>query len=430
MTTIETQTRHADHAIDAPATAFGISYPDNPLREARLQQLVSDAFNYLREASDAYEELIHNAAAVNEAIAAAYRNAGATPPETTPVEYSEPGTLSTVISYSKLIAPLALAIAEIYHVQPAIARWLVRSGRMTEQAAGELLANRLGRVFGWTRGGLRAGLLGTALTAVVIVAIEVVLDVIEGADRKTRLVEGIRQFVPARGAAYLSKLKLGILNTSLQSVIAAFKALESIGVRPGPEEIERLVKTAVQPFVDRSNAMTIEAAQARLALRDLEQNAYLADDLPASAAGVVGAGFKLRQRTGLVADVAGASKAPRASVVVWGDNGGANQQWLAAHASSAGLALQSRNSSLVMDVAVGGSEVGSPVIQFGYHGGANQLWHAFPAGGSEDAVFLLSKLSTRRGPLALQGSAKAGDQLTVQWLDGGDAQIWLPTTAA
>ena len=84
----------------------------------------------------------------------------------------------------------------------------------------------------------------------------------------------------------------------------------------------------------------------------------------------------------MVFDVARASHASGASVILWPWHGGSNQRFRAKDAPALsnqawGVSLEAQHSGKVLDVAGASQSWGAPLVQWDYHGGANQLFRVF-----------------------------------------------------
>jgi hypothetical protein len=86
----------------------------------------------------------------------------------------------------------------------------------------------------------------------------------------------------------------------------------------------------------------------------------------------------VNRKSGKLLDVPGFSTDEGTDLIQWEDNGGTNQQWTveapAKDKSDKGVFIKSRSSGLVVDVAEASREDGARVIQWSYHGEKNQLW--------------------------------------------------------
>ena len=78
--------------------------------------------------------------------------------------------------------------------------------------------------------------------------------------------------------------------------------------------------------------------------------------------------------SGKVLDVNGASKSWGQNVIQWQANGGANQKWRISVDGANRATFTNVNSGLVFDVSGGKADWGAPMIQWGGNGGLNQKW--------------------------------------------------------
>jgi hypothetical protein len=86
----------------------------------------------------------------------------------------------------------------------------------------------------------------------------------------------------------------------------------------------------------------------------------------------------VNRKSGKVLDVPELSKEEGVDLIQWEDNGGENQQWkvekLPKEKGDKGNTIKSRCSGLVLDVAGASKDDGAGVIQWGLHGDKNQQW--------------------------------------------------------
>jgi hypothetical protein len=131
--------------------------------------------------------------------------------------------------------------------------------------------------------------------------------------------------------------------------------------------------------------------------------------------------------SGMVMDVAGASKASAALIIQWPANGGANQQWTLQPVTGNVFTVHNVNSGLCLGVPASSAAEGTQLDQEACDGGAGQQW-AFEAVGSyqsaSDASFALASVSS--GMIAeVKGNSTASHAQVDQWpSNGGSNQVW------
>ena len=134
------------------------------------------------------------------------------------------------------------------------------------------------------------------------------------------------------------------------------------------------------------------------------------------------------QNSGMVMDVAGASRADGALIIQWAANGGANQEWTLQQATGNVFAVRNVNSGLCLGVPASTAAAGTQLSQGACTGGASQQW-AFEAVGSyqsaSDADFVLASVNSGL-TVEVKGNSTAAHAVVDQWpSNGGANQVWI-----
>jgi hypothetical protein len=130
----------------------------------------------------------------------------------------------------------------------------------------------------------------------------------------------------------------------------------------------------------------------------------------------------INRNSGQPVDVNGGSTANGASIIQWGWNGGANQQWQFVGNDDGTYRILNRNSGKALDVDGGSTTDGAKTIQWDYWGGQNQRWEVIDQGNG------YYKIINKNSGKALDvngGSTNYGASI-IQWAwNGGNNQQWM-----
>ena len=116
-------------------------------------------------------------------------------------------------------------------------------------------------------------------------------------------------------------------------------------------------------------------------------------------------------------DVAGASQASGANVLLYRVNGGFNQRWYVSRGAGNFYTITSINSGKVLDVAGAGKVPGANVIQYASNGQANQKWQIRDNGDGTYAVV------SKHSGLALRAAGTKDDANISAWVDDGSSAV-------
>ena len=129
----------------------------------------------------------------------------------------------------------------------------------------------------------------------------------------------------------------------------------------------------------------------------------------------------MKGKSGMCLDMNGASKANGAQMIVWGKNGGKNQQFTFAKQKDGSYVIKSVNSGKVLDVNGASKAWGQNVIQWKANGGKNQRWRL-----TVDASNRITFTNVNSGLVfdVSGGKADWGANM-IQWgANGGPNQKW------
>ena len=127
-------------------------------------------------------------------------------------------------------------------------------------------------------------------------------------------------------------------------------------------------------------------------------------------------------KSGLVADVSGASQTAGTQVIQWNNNGGANQDWTLVSVGGGYFNIINKNSGMLLDVSGSSTSAGAHIVQEPGNGGNSQQWSLVAVSGGSYTIV------NRHSGLFLDvsgGSTSAGANL-IQWSsNGGTNQQWV-----
>jgi hypothetical protein len=127
-------------------------------------------------------------------------------------------------------------------------------------------------------------------------------------------------------------------------------------------------------------------------------------------------------KSGLLADVNGASKTAGAQVIQWTDNNGANQAWKLVSVGGGYFNIVNKNSGMLLDVSGSSTTAGANIVQEPGNGGTSQQWSLVAvSGGYYNIVNRNSGLL-----LDVNGASTSAGAKLIQWNNnGGTNQQWV-----
>lgn len=247
-----------------------LMYPGNKNRKTRLEELSSDCGTYLANANNDYDKISAAIKNTNKIIKNAYEKIGQKAPEMKSIN-----VMSNVeIEISELVSGIiALPIASCAF-KWAVCTYLKRAGIITAEELAEVGANQLIKlnISKFLRIG---GEIGAAI--VVTVALEALIDSIDGAVQRKELQDGIHELITTRAKMKrIEMINLEIL-VSCQSVVNTYNTMEALGIYT-KEMLDQAAKILVDTNMQKIGKITKEAVIKELASVDKERKSWTEED--------------------------------------------------------------------------------------------------------------------------------------------------------
>lgn len=240
-------------------------YPDNKNRYARAMQLADDVNSLAADIARKKDEIDAVLKLTNKEIDKAYRPFLPEGVGTQEVTIS-PSDIEKVTSVvSKILTPMFAFKYAVKALEKVAVTWLVQSGRIGEAAFTKLVGLPT-----WFKAGKFAGGVGAAVVT------ELIIGAIEGAAQRATLQEAIHGLIQPRIELQKNLMIADMVHSTVQSVGMAVNSVEGLGL--GKEQLDAMVKNLVDKFKVNVEAVTLEAAAAKLAERDRNRKAWTDED--------------------------------------------------------------------------------------------------------------------------------------------------------
>lgn len=257
-----------------------VFYPDNPQRQQRVTELVTQAQTYLQQQQSEYAGYQAQIALANNSIASAYKAGGLSVPPSNALNliqnipgYSGPGTMVQIIQD---LANLVGFVKLSGYLTPGILRGLTSSGVLSEETAGRVLVSAFGREL--TAGALASSLAAGLFAGAAVAGVDLIIDAIEGAEEKSDLDTAIDEIFPMRAYIYYCQQVTAPLLSSLTSINTTMATVSSMGVPITQTFIQDLISKSANPGIQQAQAVTMESVNRQLASLDQAAGSYTADD--------------------------------------------------------------------------------------------------------------------------------------------------------
>lgn len=242
-----------------------LMYPENKNRALRAAQLGQDCGDFAVSISTDKERISSALTNANDIIKNAYQTLAQSGVAYTEVSIDAESWVANVVD---LIAPIISMKVANDALYVAARAWLLRQGRLGEAAFADLVG--LPR---WMEVGKVMGGVGAA------VAVEAIIDSIEGAIQRDKLRDAIHEVISPRIKLKRNAMINAQVLLTLQAVIAAYQAITGIpGMTFTKTQLDAIAQNLVNQNTVNINSFTEDAARAALAQLDGDRGAWTNED--------------------------------------------------------------------------------------------------------------------------------------------------------
>lgn len=241
-----------------------LMYPDNKNRALRASQLGQDCGDLSSAIATDKESITQALTNANDVIRNAYQSLAQSPVTYSEVSIDE----SWVTDVVDVIAPIVSAKVATDALYMASRAWLLRQGQIGEAAFADLVGLPRWMTVGRVMGGVAAA-----------VAVEALIDSIEGAVQRSQLQDAIHSLIKPRIKIKRNAMINSRVLLSLQSVIAAYQAITGIpNMTFTKAQLDAIAQNLVNQNTVDISAIDDEAARTALAGLDRDRGAWTNED--------------------------------------------------------------------------------------------------------------------------------------------------------
>ena len=235
-----------------------LMYPDNKNRANRAAELGNDCATLTAQLMQDKGQVDSLLAGATQAIQTAYQDIAQTAIPVANVDLSE----SWVVAVASVISPIVAMERAMVGLQAAGKAWLLSEGRLGEAAFADLVGLPRWFQVGKVVGGVAAA-----------VAIEAIIDSIDGAVTRDKLRGAIDDLLPPRVTLKKDAAINEQVKNTLASVIAAYNALKNV---PGisKDQLDAIVANLIAENQVNVNAVTDDYARSQLQQLDSARGSW------------------------------------------------------------------------------------------------------------------------------------------------------------
>jgi len=241
---------------------MGIFYPDNDKRQSRVIELYSDCQSIINQLASTQQGIVSTLQSINASYAAIYKGAGnQTLPTVGKIDVGNGVTVDVIQGVSPFVVLPVVQSA----LTKASTSYLLSQGRIGEAALADLVGLPT-----WFRVGIGAG------GILAVIGVSLVVDAVNGAIEKNKLIDAIHALVPPRLNLETALLTANQLNTSLGNVASVITALQAAG-QP-VTTVQSAVEGLYQQYQQKISSIGPNVAQAVLNQLDQSRQSFTDDD--------------------------------------------------------------------------------------------------------------------------------------------------------